>query len=201
MRRRIIGALGVLAIGAVYNSCGPPPIPLGGRITYAWGCRMEAPDHPMCSGGTIVYSGAPTLDNSLRLDCSVTNEMPGPTQVRFFIARGGTRFSDSVGISVCGQLSAPGAALTNGNVDINTGQPATGVLSMVMRAQLGSTCEVVITERTGSSFSGRIRCNDAHDDQVPYRNIYIRGNAMTEMAEFGDFHFDSCAVRASSACQ
>jgi hypothetical protein len=201
MRRRIIDALGVLAIGAVYNSCGPPPVPLGGSITYAWGCRMEAPDHPMCSGATIVYSGAPTLDNQLRLDCSVTNEMPGPTQIRFYIARGGTRFSDSVGVSVCGQLAAPGAALTDGNVDINTGQPATGVLSTVMRAPLGSTCNVIVTDRTGASFSGRIQCTDAHDDQVPYRNIYIHGTTMTQTPEYGDFHFDSCAVRDSPPCQ
>src|SRR5262245_59905594 len=117
---KLVGALGLLAIGVIYRGCGPGTPPMNGSVDYSWGCRLDA-THPMCAGGTVVYQGAPSMDTSVMLSCSIsTDDNNRPAQIRFLIARGGTTFAYSTGIALCGTVNGTTGALTGGSVDINS---------------------------------------------------------------------------------
>lgn len=192
MRGAITISLGVTMVAAMGISCGPPPAEMRGKIIYSFGCRNDPMTGATCFGGTAVYEGGVGSGSPpLVLGCTVQRLNDGRTRLRFNIGRGmsaaDTTLSQTIGMSVCGEVAGPMMEMNNGLVDLYFYGPAS------FRNSLPGTCRVFINTLGRDAFSGRIQCTDARDNDSPARLRFISGIAgMTSDPEWGDFEFTTC---------
>jgi hypothetical protein len=208
--RRILSGLSAVVLGGLFSSCGNGPLLLTGNMRYSWGCTFEmgtTPDttHPTCMGGTWDLAGQlNTGSPPLVVGCTVSPGSGGVQTIRFRIGRSLTGNLDGgEGLTVCGNLANTGQELTRGTADIYVrGSAATAV-------PLASTCHVrinsVMQHDNLADFAGQMACDDAHDNLVPYRKLFIRGLAggasATQDPAQADFSFQNCSTQPLAPCQ
>lgn len=190
MRGRLLGVMGVVAVGAWVSDCGPPPVPLTGWVHYNTGCSNvnPCPSNEVYVAESTTGMGVPPAVVSCAVSPPASN---GHTRLRFTIGRSQSgSLTEGEGISLCGEVAGPNQEMVNTRLAIYFSGDSSPNIAVP------GVCHVGIGSLGDSAFDGTISCVDAPTQIVPPRFRYILGvqggpNPTADPAK-GEFHFVSC---------
>ncbi len=188
MRATLRGASSLGPLVALSVACGGSPQPIQGHAYWQDGCEMDSPGGSCLSANHTVSGDMGS--SQVIMDCNIGPASGGGSQIILNIASGQGSFDQSSeGIAINGTVRAAGMEMDSGTLQVqgNGWQvPATGIGPSTM-------CHVYVDALSGTGVTGRIRCDEVSDTEVPARLRYVHGvPSFTASPDFGEFVVANC---------